>query len=158
MPGYWKPLGRAVSFEELPYHNLKDRIPTPRPNIEYVFEIAKTDDGIDLTVTSNGGIDGAHMTLQFDFELPGSVITENTYEQISTPRNTILTSGYLTYRKGIHAVKIGPGFFEHNMITPDVTNYTVNMTANLPVNKTIHITFDKINNSDVQSYFIQRKD
>lgn len=158
MPGYWKPLGRPVSFEELPYHNLKDRIRTPRPDIEYVFEITKTEDGIDLTVSSNGGIDGAHMALQFDFELPGSVITENTYEQISTPRNTILTSGYLTYRKGIHAVKIGPGFFEHNMLTPDVTNYTVNMTANLPVNKTVHITFGRIDNSDKTSYFIQSED
>ncbi len=157
MPGYWKPLGRPVSFDELPYNNLKDRTPTPRPDIEYIFEITKRDDGIDLSVTSNGGMDGVHMALQFDFELPGSVITENTYEQVSTPRNTILTSGSLTYRKGIHSVKIGPGFFEHNMITSNVTDYTVNMTADLPINKTIHMTFEKINNADVPKYFIQTK-
>lgn len=158
MPGYWKPLERHVSFDELPYNNLKDRTPTPRPNIEYIFDIEKTNDGIDLTVRSNGGIDGAHFSLQFDFELPGSVLTGNTYEQVATPRNTILTSGYLTYRKGVHAVKIGPGFFAHNMLTPDATDYTVNMTANLPLNKTIHITFEKLTGHDVNDYYIQRKD
>jgi len=158
MPGYWKPLGRPVSFEELPYHNLKDRTPTPRPNIEYVFEITKTADGIDLTVSSNGGIEGAHMAIQFDFELPGFVITENTYEEVKTPRNTILTSGYLIYRKGLHAVKIGPGFFGHNWIERNPSNYTVTMTADLPIKKTIHITFEKINNSDVPKYYIQEKE
>lgn len=158
MPGYWKPLGRPVSFDELPYHNLKDRTPTPRPDIEYVFEITKTDDGIDLTVTSNGCIEGVHFALQFDFELPGSVVTENTYEQVTTPRNTILTSGYITYRKGLHAVKIGPGFFAHNWINRETADYTVNMTADLPINKTIHITFEKLNGSDVADYYIERKD
>lgn len=158
MPGYWKPLDRRVLFDELPYKNLKDRTPTPRPDIEYIFDIQTTNDGIDLTVTSNGGTEGAHFSLQFDFELPGSVLTENTYEQVSTPRNTVLTSGYLTYRKGIHAIKIGPGFFAHNMITPDTADYTVNMTADLPLNKTIHITFEKLTGHNSNDYFVQRKD
>ena len=155
MPGYWKPLGRPVSFEELPYHNLKDRIPSPRPDIEYVFEIEKTDDGIDLTVTSNGGLEGVRMAMQFDFELPGSVITENTYEQVSTPRSIILTDGYLTYRKGIYSAKIGPGFFEHNWISKNPSDFIVNMTATLPVKKTIHISFEKVNNEDIPKYVIQ---
>ena len=158
MPGYWKPIDRHVSFDELPYNNLKDRVPSPRPDIEYVFDIKKTDGGIDLTVSSNGGIDGAHFALQFDFALPGSVLTENTYEEVCAPKSTILTSGYLTYRKGIYAVKIGPGFFAHSMVSTDEADYTVNMTANLPLCKTIHITFEKTAGHAVNDYYIQRKD
>ena len=159
MPGYWKPLNRPVSFEELPYNNLKDRTPTPRPDIEYIFEIEKTKDGIDLTVSSNGGIDGAHFCLEFDFELPGSVITENAFADIEKPQSMILTSGYLTFKNKLSAVKIGPGFFAHNMTdTSEKDSLCVNMTASLPVKKTISLTFSKLNGQDSPKYYIMEKE
>ena len=154
MPGYWKPLGRPVTFDELPYNDLADRIPTPRPEVKYIFDIEKREDGIDLTVSSDGGVEGAHFALQFDFDIPGAVITDNTFENISAPGSKILTNGYLTYRKGVYAATIGPGFFEHSMISTPKKSFSVNMTADLPFKKTVQITFRKLNNHDVPEYYL----
>ena len=155
MPGFWNTLPRKVEFPELPYNNIAERRRSPRADVEYILEALKTDDGIDVKVSSNGGIDGAHFALEFEFELPGAVITGNTFEEAQTPRNILLTDGFLTFRKGTYSVNIGPGFFAHKMISDKNDSCKVSMTADLPIEKTVHIRFIKLDGSEPEYYYTQ---
>ncbi|MBR2339668.1 MAG: hypothetical protein IKA74_02410 [Clostridia bacterium] len=153
MPGYWKPLGREVTFKELPYNNLKDRERLERPSVSYTMDLEKTDRGFDLTVSSEGGVEGAHFALQFDFELGGTAVTESTFEKVDEQSEKLLTKGYMAYRRGVHSIKIGPGFFEHAMAAGTKNAFSVSMTANLPFKKTVHIELERLDGKDATAFY-----
>ena len=116
MPGYWEPLNRPVPFEDLPYNNLDQRTPSPRPNVAYQWTVEKKENGIDLTVESVGGMDKVYSEVEFVINLPGILISENGYDRLDTSRVYQFNHGYLTYRIGTRAVTIGPGHFGNNNI------------------------------------------
>lgn len=116
LPGYWKPLGRPVPYEDLPYFKLEDREVLRRPEFTFHLEVTEVEGGFDLHVTTEGGMEQVTFLLDFFFRAPGEIETEQASFPASADGSLLLRSGQLTYRVGEDAITIGPGFAGHRIV------------------------------------------
>jgi len=140
LPGYWMPLGRPVSWEDLPYEALEERELRPRPEMDILLTIKEVEDGFDLAFRSAGGMDAVPFQLECLFASPGQIEIEQASFTASFGGSLLLNKGYLTYRSEGDAITIGPGFYGHrNTFSSDGDGYRVFLTGWTPVDHRLEI-------------------
>lgn len=148
LPGYWMPLGRPVPYEDLPYNKLGEREVIRRPQFTFVLDVREVENGFDLHVRTEGGMEQVPFLLDFLFETPGEVETDQASFPASPDSVLLLRSGNLTYRVGDEAITIGPGFSGHRSagppgLEPTSGFFRVAMTDWTHVDRIVHIRYGR---------------
>jgi hypothetical protein len=98
----------------------------------------------DLHVTTADGMKQVTFLLDFYFQVPGVVETDQASFPASADGTLLLRSGHLTYRVGEDAITIGPGFANHRVVSPPDTEtingrFRVTMTDWTQVDRVVQI-------------------
>lgn len=140
LPGYWKPLNRSVPWEDLPYVKLHERDLITRPELKIDLTITEVEQGFDLHIKTEGGMDTVPFQIECLFNTPGNIEFSHASLTTKTGESLFLKSGHLTYRIGVDAITIGPGIHGHRNVFPmDGEGYRVYMTAWTPVDHALKI-------------------
>ena len=157
MPGYWKPLGRPVTFDELPYHIIDQRERSPRPDLSFKWKINVVDDEIKININSCGGLEKVPYSIEFSFEIPGEVYTEDMYMTANGEQSMFLSHGSCTYRHGIYAITVDSGECLHKFTTGNEKNkFKVFITSRLPTDKVITIKCHTLAGERCRSYYVSK--
>lgn len=145
LPGYWLPLGRPVAFAELPFKQLDERKVKERPKFRFYLDVEAVDEGFDLGVRTEGGLERVPFILELLYRPQGGRIeTEQASFAAAAGQTLLMKSGYLTYRVEDEAITVGPGFYGNRLEDAPGTEgagefYRVAMTDWTPVERKFSI-------------------
>ena len=151
-PAYWMPIGKTVSYEELPFNNVGIRELKKRPDFEAVVEISNMkENGFDISVKTEGGMDAVRFSWEFLFVPNGKVETDCVELTAVKDETLFLKEGTLTYSFNNDFIRIDGGFYSHRALSMNEgTNgmFRVVLTDFSPVERKIHIEYGEINEDD----------
>ncbi len=153
MPGYWKPLGRPVSFDELPYHIIDQRERSPRPDLFFKWKMDVAGDEIKINLNSCGGLERVPYSIEFSFEIPGEVYTGDMFMTAQSEQSMYLSKGSCTYRHGKYAISIDGGEFLHKFVGDNERGkFKIFITSRLPADKELTIRCYSLDGEGCSSY------
>jgi len=116
------------------------------PQMDQTLDIVEVENGFDLHLTSQGGLDRVPFEIECTFEGPGEWENDGTVLQVANGQTAILKSGYGTFRRSDEGIAIGPGSGEHRQwqmrgSDPDTESFRVLITLQTPVDHTLAIRY-----------------
>ena len=144
-PGYELPLGKPVPLGE--YGNLRGtRDRWTLPVIDLLLDICEEDNGFDLRLKTEGGLDRVPIEIECTFEGPGEWETDNQVIQVENGQTAILKSNFGTFHSRQEGIRIGPGSGAHRTwqmrsSDPDLGSFRVLITLQTPVDHAFEIRY-----------------
>ncbi|CAN5493810.1 hypothetical protein BH10PLA1_BH10PLA1_00980 [soil metagenome] len=143
--GYRLPFGKPVPFGEF-YRTEWDRKQWLLPELNQTIDIVEVENGLDLRLKSEGGLDRVPMEIECAFDGPGEWETDGSVVQAINGQSAILKSGTGVFRRGDQAISIGPGGDVHrdwNMRESHPTKdvFRVLITFQTPFDRTLEIRY-----------------
>lgn len=155
-PSYWMPLGRPVSYEDLPFNNVETREINKRPMFDVSAEISnRTKKGFDIMVKTEGGMNAVRFSWEFLFIPNGRIETNNALMNAVKDETLFLKKDALVYTCDNDFIKIDGGFYAHKALSMNEgTNgmFRVVLTDFSPINRKIHIEYGEVNENNNPCY------
>lgn len=156
-PAFWMPLGETVAINELlGFRDVERRELNKRPEFDVWIDIYKAENGFDLHVKTDKGLDGVQFSMDFFFEPGGSIEMEHCSFRACKDETMFLKKDDAIYVKGNDSIKICGGFYAHKMITPmhSETNglFRIMLTDFTPVDRVIQLRCGKFSGADGKCY------
>jgi len=144
-PGYNLPLGKPVPLGEFGrMRPQRERWTLPR--IDMTLDILEVENGFDLRLKSEGGLDRVPMEIECAFEGPGEWETGDDVIQVEDGQTAILKSGYGIFHRGDEGIRIGPGSGAHRTwqmreSQPDMDSFRVLLTFQTPIDQVLELRY-----------------
>jgi hypothetical protein len=143
LPGYELPLDQPVAYGE--FARLRpQRQRWTLPPLDQVLEIREVEQGFDLHLKTEGGLERITFQIECCFEGPGEWETADQVIQVENGQTAILKSGYGIFHRGDHAIRLAPGHIAHRMwhmrnTEPEPDSFRVLITLTTPLDHIFEI-------------------
>lgn len=112
VPWYHLPTGKHVDYDAF-RETRSERDKWTLPSMDQTIDILEVERGFDLRFRSLGGRERTTMEIELAFDAPGDWDTDDTAMQVSPNQSAILKRGHGVFRRGRHAIRVGPGEYAH---------------------------------------------
>lgn len=145
LPGYDLPLGRPVPYGAFGEAR-RERKRWTQPPLDIRLDIREVEGGFDLHVRTDGGMERILFQIECCFDGPGEWETDDQVMAVSNGQTAILKSGYGTFHRGRHGMRVGPGAIAHRVYTmrnsePEPDAFRVLVTFETPVDRAFEIRY-----------------
>lgn len=113
LPSYWFPTGKPFPFDELPYKTLEKRELKPRPKLYYTMDLINAEGGIELNISSSGGMDAVAFIAELMFVPNGKIESDTISAPMHANDTVLLKSGDFCFVNGGDCIKVSGARHAH---------------------------------------------